>query len=69
MFVPLAKVRTDYLLPVTVLNLADTITASRHVLQVRRNIITALFFADRLEIYLSGRQVKKLWTGAALLLF
>ena len=61
----LAKVRTDYLLPVTILNLADTITASRHVLAAGGNIITALFFADRLEIYLSGRQVKKLWTGAA----
>lgn len=60
------RLRTDYLLPVSTLNLPFTIKASRNVLAVGGNMVLALFFADKLAIALSNRQKRRFWSGALL---
>jgi spore germination protein KB len=60
----LSKLRTDYLLPVSTINLPSTITASKNVIAVGGNIIIALFFADKFGIALTKFQIRKLWYSA-----
>lgn len=60
----LTRLRTDYLLPVSTINLPQTVKASKYVITVGGNMIIALFFADRLGISLTKNQVRKLWLGA-----
>ena len=57
------RLRTDYLLPVSTVNLGKTITASRHVAAVGGNIIIALFFADKFGISVTKTQLHKVWFG------
>ncbi|TAH69491.1 MAG: hypothetical protein EWM47_06845 [Anaerolineaceae bacterium] len=59
-----SRLRTDYLLPVSTINLPSTIKASKNVIAVGGNIIIALFFADKLGISLTKKQVRKFWFGA-----
>lgn len=59
-----AKLRTDYLLPVSTFNLPSTIKASRNVIAVGGNMIIALFFADKLGISLTKKQRVKFWSAA-----
>ncbi len=59
----LTRIRVDYLLPVTTINLKETIMASKHVVAVGGNIIIALFFADKFGIADQKKQVRKLWFG------
>lgn len=59
-----SRLRTDYLLPVSTLNLPTTIKASKSVIAVGGNLIIALFFADKLGISLTKRQIRKFWLGA-----
>jgi len=60
----ITRLRTDYLLPVSTINLPSTIKASTSVIAVGGNMIIALFFADKLGISLTKKQVKKFWFGA-----
>lgn len=57
------RLRTDYLLPVSTINLPSTIKASKSVIAVGGNLIIALFFADKLGISLTKKQVRKFWMG------
>ena len=59
-----SRLRTDYLLPVSTINLPSTIKASTNVIAVGGNMIIALFFADKLGISLTKRQSRKFWSGA-----
>lgn len=59
----LSRIRSDYLLPVSTINLPDTILASKHVIAVGGNIIIALFFADKFGIAVTKDQTRKLWFG------
>jgi spore germination protein (amino acid permease) len=63
-FCALTKLRTDYLLPVSTINLLPTVTASKNVIAVGGNIIIVLFFADKLGISVTKKQIRKLWMGA-----
>lgn len=58
------KLRTDYLLPVSTINLQSTIEASKNVIAVGGNMIIALFFADKLGISLTKKQRIKFWLGS-----
>lgn len=60
----LTRLRTDYLLPVSTINLPSTVFASKNVIAVGGNIIIALFFADKFGITITKSQRKKLWYGA-----
>lgn len=60
----LSRLRTDYLLPVSNINLPTTIKASKNVIAVGGNIIIALFFADKLPISITKKQIRKFWMGA-----
>lgn len=59
----IGRIRSDYLLPVSTINLAETIWASKHVIVVGGNIVIALFFADKFGISVTKDQLKKLWFG------
>lgn len=59
----IGRIRSDYLLPVSTINLKETILASRHVIAVGGNIIIALFFADKFGINVTKEQIRKLWFG------
>jgi spore germination protein (amino acid permease) len=59
-----SRLRTDYLLPVSTINLPSTIKASKNVIAVGGNMIVALFFADKLGISLTKKQVRKFWLGS-----
>lgn len=56
--------RTDYLLPVSTIDLPSTIRASKNVVAVGGNIIIALFFADIFEISIPIKKLRKFWLGA-----
>lgn len=58
-----SRLRTDYLLPVSVVHLKSTLYASRHVIAVGGNIIIALFFADKFGFAVTKQQLHKLWFG------
>ena len=58
------KLRMDYLLPVSTINLRSTIEASKNVIAVGGNLIFALFFADKLGISLTKKQKRKFWLGS-----
>lgn len=58
------RLRTDYLLPVSTNILPSSIKASKNVIAVGGNIIIALFFADKLGISLTNKQVRKFWSGS-----
>jgi spore germination protein (amino acid permease) len=60
----ISQLRTDYLLPVSTINIPETITASKSVIAVGGNLVIALFFADRLGISLNKKQIRKFWFGA-----
>ncbi len=57
------RLRTDYLIPVSTVNLLQTTLAAKHVVTVGGNIIIALFFADKLGISITKSQFRKLWFG------
>lgn len=59
----LSRIRYDYLIPVSVTNVAKTIYAARHVITVGGNIVIVLFFADKLGVAITREQLKKLWWG------
>lgn len=59
----IGRIRSDYLLPVSTINLKDTVVASKHVIAVGGNIIIALFFADKFGISVTKEQYRKLWFG------
>jgi hypothetical protein len=59
----LSRIRTDYLLPVSTINLPKTIMASKHVIAVGGNIIIALFFADKFGLQVTKQHIRKLWFG------
>lgn len=59
-----SRLRTDYLLPVSTINLPSTFKASKNVIIVGGNMIIALFFADKLGISLTKKQKGKFWFGA-----
>ncbi|MBH1941389.1 GerAB/ArcD/ProY family transporter [Mobilitalea sibirica] len=63
-FCALTRLRMDYLLPVSTINLPTTMTASKNVIAVGGNIIIVLFFADKLGITISKQQMRKLWYAA-----
>lgn len=59
----IGRIRSDYLLPVSTINLKETIYASKHVIAVGGNIIIALFFADKFGIAVTKEHLRKLWFG------
>lgn len=59
-----SRLRTDYLLPVSSIDLPSTILASSSVIAVAGNMILSLFFADMLGISLTDKQKRKFWFGA-----
>lgn len=59
----IGRIRSDYLLPVSTINLKETIFASKHIIAVGGNIIIALFFADKFGINVTKEQIRKLWFG------
>lgn len=59
-----SRLRRDYLLPLSTINLPLTIKASKNLIAVGGNLIIALFFADKLGISLTKKQVRKFWLGA-----
>jgi spore germination protein (amino acid permease) len=59
-----SRLRTDYLLPVSTINLPETIKASTSVIAVGGNMIIALFFSDKLGISISRKQKVKFWSAA-----
>jgi spore germination protein (amino acid permease) len=59
----LSRIRTDYLLPVSTINLPETIMASKNVIAVGGNIIIVLFFADKFGLQVTKQQIRKLWFG------
>jgi len=59
----LIRIRSDYLLPISTINLPKTIMASKSVIAVGGNIIIALFFADKFGISVTKEQIRKLWFG------
>lgn len=59
----ISRLRSDYLLPVSTINLTKTIIASKHVIAIGGNIIIALFFADKFGISVTKEQIRKLWFG------
>ncbi|MDF2906534.1 MAG: putative rane protein [Herbinix sp.] len=58
-----SRVRTDYLIPVSTVNLLQTTLAAKHVVAVGGNMIIALFFADKFGISITKSQFHKLWFG------
>lgn len=56
----MTRLRTDYLLPVSTINLPSTIFASKNVIAVGGYIIIALFFADKYGISVTKQQKRKL---------
>lgn len=59
-----SRLRTDYLLPISTINLPTTIKASKNVVAVGGNMILALFFSDKLGISLSKKQINKFMFGS-----
>ncbi|MDD3174514.1 MAG: GerAB/ArcD/ProY family transporter [Herbinix sp.] len=59
----IGRIRSDYLLPVSTINLKNTVMASKQVIVVGGNIIIALFFADKFGISVTKEQIRKLWFG------
>lgn len=60
-----SRLRSDYLIPVSVVHLKSTIYAARHVAAVGGNIIIVLFFTDKLVTPLTNKHLHKLWFGIA----
>lgn len=60
----IGNLRTDYLLPVSTMNLPSTVKASINVIAVGGNMIIALFFADKLGISLTKKQMRRFCIGA-----
>ncbi len=61
----ISRLRSDYLLPVSVVHLKSTIYAARHVVTVGGNIIIVLFFSDMFGISVTKKHLHKLWFGVA----
>lgn len=59
----ISRIRGDYLLPVSTIHLKSTIIASKYVAAIGGNIILALFFADKFDISLEKKQIRRLWFG------
>jgi spore germination protein KB len=59
----ISRIRTDYLLPISTINLPKTILASKNVIAVGGNIIIALFFADKFGITVTKEHLGRLWFG------
>lgn len=59
-----SRLRADYLLPVSTINLPATVRASKDVVSVGGNLLLTLFFADNFEISISKKQMRKFWSGA-----
>lgn len=60
-----SRLRSDYLLPVSIVHLKSTIYAARHVVAVGGNIIIVMFFSDKFGILVTKKQLHKLWFGMA----
>lgn len=60
----LNRLRTDYLIPVSAINLPNTLKASINVTAVGGNIFLILFFADRFGLSVTKKHLRKFWTGA-----
>lgn len=58
-----SKLRTDYLLPVSTVNLPSSILASKDVIAVGGNLIITMFFADKFGISITRNQIRKFWSG------
>lgn len=61
MLCALPKVRLDYLLRVSTIQLPATIMAAKSVISAGGIIIIALFFADKLNLSITKKQKRKLW--------
>lgn len=59
----LSRVRTDYLLPISLVNFKETVLASKNVIAVGGNIVIVLFFADKFGILVTKQQLRRLWLG------
>lgn len=59
-----SRLRTDYLLPVSTINLPSTVKASKNVIAVGGNLIITMFFADNFGISITKKQIRKFWSGA-----
>lgn len=60
----IGKLRTDYLLPVSTINLPSTIKASKDVIAVGGNIFFITFFIDKFELAVTNKQLRKFWSGS-----
>lgn len=60
-----SRLRTDYLVPVSTMQLPSTILASKNVAAIGGNMVLGLFFADQFNITVTKKQKRKLWYGAA----
>ncbi len=60
-----SRLRREYLLPVSVVQMKNTIYAARHVAVVGGNIIIVMFFADKFGSSVTKKQLHKLWFGIA----
>lgn len=58
------SIRSDYLLPVSTVNIKSTVVASKNVVALGGNIIIALFFADRYRIHVTKPQKRTFWFAA-----
>ena len=58
-----SRLRTDYLLPVSLVNIDRTVMAAKSVAAVGGNIIIALFFADKYGNRVTKNQRNRLWFG------
>ncbi len=63
-FSAISRLRADYLLPVSTINLPSTIKASKDVISVGGNLFMVLFFADKLDISITRKQKRKFWFGS-----
>ncbi|NLP16603.1 MAG: GerAB/ArcD/ProY family transporter [Clostridiales bacterium] len=63
------RLRTDYLFPMSTINFPSTIRASKAVIAVGGNLTLILFFADKLGIALSKKQIRRLWSGSIIFIF
>jgi spore germination protein KB len=64
----ISKIRMDYLLPVSVTSLPNTVLAAKNVAAVGGNIMMALFFADKSGFLLKRENKRVLWYGMSVLL-
>jgi len=59
-----SKLRSDYLLPVSAVDLNSALKASKYIIAVGGNLIITMFFADSFGISITKKQLRKFWAGA-----